>query len=803
MKKIWEHLVRYIRQKQFYYRLLFFYTIMGIVIISIVTGISFSLLGKRYEQEIRTSNRHVLGQIVYFTDQNLYGTVVQMINDYILTDYFDVGISRFYSPGISFTNYDCYKYYQTIAGLMTKNDFIHSITLYRRTPGYVVDSRYGLGVEPEMHPENLDRVFPFSGYCGLAAGESRIQIAAPEELAFVDGDWPYLTILRRIPLYTTAEDALGYFAVSLEQEYLWKKLQENYQYQGVLFILDEKGNLILDNMPEGERRRNIEKNFDESFFQDGNTSNEIEVDGIKYDVTTMVSTESGWHYISVLPMKTLVADSIAANRMVLLIAALLAVMSFLTVKFISGKLYKPLNVLRRHAVKNGSVPEARDDISAINDVLSFFEEKVDDMEKTISQNAQVLIYKSMMDILYKNNRTEEEIYRQLMAAGVSVGGPFYLYCILVTEIDSSVFFSLSLEQQEYIAARLRGYMEEWLKEPVLQATEFQKEGKIITLLSLQESMYLNLLEGRAAILQELQARLHVSVNIVISDAVQKLAELSGLFTESVEYLSYRYLYGFGNIFLQEELRRQNGNHYSLEAKAYYEFEANLRTSRFEEADRMLEMWEEEIRKGCFSEKSVCNFVVQIYNLCVRMEKERGLLKEDELLVNVFVGFDTAADFGEAAGSLHTWLLLCREAAANKNGDSHMVREVMAHVKQNCEAELTLTSIAQKFAISPAHLSRTFKGAAGCNLSVFIVNCKLAKAADYLAENPELTTAQVAEKFGYYTPAYFTRLFKAKYGVTPYQYQKMHRAEEKMDTGRDTQVCRDMEIQENEEKKRGE
>lgn len=106
----------------------------------------------------------------------------------------------------------------------------------------------------------------------------------------------------------------------------------------------------------------------------------------------------------------------------------------------------------------------------------------------------------------------------------------------------------------------------------------------------------------------------------------------------------------------------------------------------------------------------------------------------------------------------------------------MIRNIMDYVCQNCEKELTLTAIAEKFGISPGHLSRTFKAIAGCNLSVYIVDCKLEKAADYLRKNSEWTTAQVAEKLGYYTPAYFTRLFKAKYGMTPFQYQKLNRPE---------------------------
>jgi len=761
-----------IRQKRFYYRLLFFYTVLGVVIISAVTGISFSLLGKRYEQEIRRSNSRVLEQVAYFTDEALYGTVTQMINDYILIDYSEAGISRFYSPNAGFTNYDCYKYHQLLIGLVAKNDFVHSITIYRKNPNYVVDSRYGLGMDPNSRFEDLDRLFPFSDYCNLALGEERIQMAAPLELG--PCNWPYLTVLRRIPLYGDVEEMSGYFAVAFEPDVLWEKISGSFQFQGSLLIMDETGKLILSNMPDSPETVHIQEILNENFFRNGETYYDFHVGGIKYDVTSLISGVSGWRYISVTPTKTLVADSIAANRMVLLISAVLTVLSFFIIKLISGKMYKPLDTLRSHAVKNGGLSDVKDDITAINDVLSFFEEKVDDMQNTIAQNAEVLIYKSLMDILYNQELTEEETVRRLTAAGLPAGRPLYLSCILITEIDSNVFFSLNMEQQEYMAARFRAEVEEWCCQPSAQVTEFRQEGRIITLLCLPESMYLNLMEGRRELLELLQEKLHVNMNIFISTGTKQAKELSQIYKETAKYLKYRYLYGFGNIFIPEELEEREERPYLLDTMRFHEFEACLRSGRFEEAERILGEWEAQIIEGRFSVDTVQSFMMQICNLCRRTEAECHLLKDEALRENAFAGLETA-DFRRTAEMLRSCLLLFREESG-KNGDSRMIRNIMDYVCQNCEKELTLTAIAEKFGISPGHLSRTFKAIAGCNLSVYIVDCKLEKAADYLRKNSEWTTAQVAEKLGYYTPAYFTRLFKAKYGMTPFQYQKLNRPE---------------------------
>ena len=45
------------------------------------------------------------------------------------------------------------------------------------------------------------------------------------------------------------------------------------------------------------------------------------------------------------------------------------------------------------------------------------------------------------------------------------------------------------------------------------------------------------------------------------------------------------------------------------------------------------------------------------------------------------------------------------------------------------------------------------------------------AVDLLVRAPEKSVMEIAESLGYYTPTYFTRLFKEKFGVTPSQYRK--------------------------------
>ena len=60
--------------------------------------------------------------------------------------------------------------------------------------------------------------------------------------------------------------------------------------------------------------------------------------------------------------------------------------------------------------------------------------------------------------------------------------------------------------------------------------------------------------------------------------------------------------------------------------------------------------------------------------------------------------------------------------------------------------------------------------------------KLKRAAQWLHTQPQLQVADITYKLGFSSPRYFTRCFKAQYGVTPTDYRKNKKASDNNDTG---------------------
>ena len=84
--------------------------------------------------------------------------------------------------------------------------------------------------------------------------------------------------------------------------------------------------------------------------------------------------------------------------------------------------------------------------------------------------------------------------------------------------------------------------------------------------------------------------------------------------------------------------------------------------------------------------------------------------------------------------------------------------------------LSLDVLGEVVHLHPAYLSKIFKEVTNMNLSAYITDIRMQKAAELL-EQTELKVHEVMELIGYRKSQYFSRLFKERFGVTPVEYRR--------------------------------
>ena len=104
-------------------------------------------------------------------------------------------------------------------------------------------------------------------------------------------------------------------------------------------------------------------------------------------------------------------------------------------------------------------------------------------------------------------------------------------------------------------------------------------------------------------------------------------------------------------------------------------------------------------------------------------------------------------------------------------DRKFVHEFMSIVESNIDNEaFSVEDICKNIGISRVQLYRKVKALLDINVNDYILNTRLQKAK-YLLHNEEMTISEVAYKVGFSTPAYFSTVFKSKFGVTPRAFKE--------------------------------
>ena len=97
----------------------------------------------------------------------------------------------------------------------------------------------------------------------------------------------------------------------------------------------------------------------------------------------------------------------------------------------------------------------------------------------------------------------------------------------------------------------------------------------------------------------------------------------------------------------------------------------------------------------------------------------------------------------------------------------------AYILPRLAANPSLPEVAAHVGVTPRHLNRVFVAAIGIPAGTFILQTRLSRAKDLLHQ-PGAVVKAVALECGFGDPAYFTRIFRQRTGVTPAAYARAAR-----------------------------
>ena len=551
--------IRKIRSKNYSFRMFLFFSAFTILIVSSSSFIFLYFQNKNLEREIDVANRALLTQVQMYCDTYFIEKVNSLISEKFLNISQDANIFDFFSEEQLKNTNSFTRVYDNISNSVTYSRFLNSIYIYRKIDDTLVSSREGI-VFSATSPDNFikDLVNIELVKKTMKSEESQNWISPIENSKF----WGSVTtdnnsrslksiisFAQSIPMFSSVQKRLGCVIVNIDEEYLLKSLRSvfNNNY-GELIILDTNGNLIAPSsvaelFGEFKNTKQMKQIFSSN---DGFLVSNF--DSKLVGMTWMKSPVSNWKYITLVPTKRLNEQIEITKQFTLLITVFLIFISLLGSKVITSHLYRPLKNLTISIKRQFNVnQEEVNELLLIRNVINNLTHKVGEMETTLTKNAGLIEDKIATDILNGTFYSEADIFERLKLVGKDFSKTQFI--IIFSEIDKNLFLKLSSDQKEFIIYKLIELTNEFLSLNYECISIRSSTNCIVTIANLNDEDLL------IATLKELLLRvlqqLNLSYNVIVSETSETIFNLSKIYSNSINYLKYDFIYGYGNLFTQE------------------------------------------------------------------------------------------------------------------------------------------------------------------------------------------------------------------------------------------------------------
>lgn len=117
----------------------------------------------------------------------------------------------------------------------------------------------------------------------------------------------------------------------------------------------------------------------------------------------------------------------------------------------------------------------------------------------------------------------------------------------------------------------------------------------------------------------------------------------------------------------------------------------------------------------------------------------------------------------------------RKAEPGWSAPPPLVRTAAAWAQKHYRGDASLSALAAELSLSPNHLGKLFRDAAGMSFSAYVTGIRLNRAC-FLLTNTDMPLKELAAEAGFRSPEYFHKVFREQLLRTPDRYRRDARQE---------------------------
>lgn len=768
--KTWWRSAAAVVNKSHFRKMLLLYSCFTLVVIGVSALLLTTYSNKLLADEIELSNSRFLHQVRITSDahlSNIQSALVERFAD----SYKDDGISRFFNGAANFDAGTLLQAFHNISGMKSTYSFIDSIYLYRQEDDTLISSREGVVLHASQSDNYNRRYVRFEPVVRLMASTRTYEWTSPlDNHTGRSGDLPVLSLALTAPLYADPEQRIGAIVMNIHAQAFLDSI--NLYKQGYeLMILSPDGKVMAHTDPKKLLQPIESFSFDPLVFSQNEGFATIQGNRQVSGVSWVQSPLNGWKYIAVAPVEAFYKQLTVARNIAISIVSMIGLCAILILALLTSRLNRPIRQFISSATRKYNVQyDNTNEWTFINGIMHNLSARVEEMEGTLLQNQAVIRHKIMFDILLGHHATrEEEILERLRVVGTTF--PYDRYLIMVTEFNPAEFDHLSPEQREFVIYRTIELVQSVLVRGCKALSVSVNPNRVTTLLNFEErtDIELELIRLHALCIEDLS----ISCNVAWSESFHFLVEASGIYTQTLNYLKYSFIYGYRTVYSPKRIQSIVANKNFLDKGELDALEPLLKAFKKTQIESCLTRIFDYLQSEPLQ-------LLYVQHVLAQLAAMLGNAVQEHRIGNEELHKDRLLDRLQSMNSLEEcrkWMFhvigLYGEQVSRRIGsiDETFVAKIKSYIVANIDKDLSLTSTAEHFNINPNYLSRIFKMSMGVSFATFVIDRKMRKAQELLLTADKMKIEEIALALGYFNVPYFRAIFKEKFGVSPMQYRK--------------------------------
>lgn len=537
-------------------------------------------------------------------------------------------------------------------------------------------------------------------------------------------------------------------------------------YQGLTYILDNKGQILVDNR-QGEALTNAEA---KSLFGLSPGIHDKVLDGKPHSVVSVTSENNGWTYVTVMPSAQFFSSVVHVRSFIVMLFMIVVLVGAAIALVLARMQYQPISTLVEFANSKSKPKHPADESAAagneldrIRTALQEYSSRVD-LQEPYARN-------HFLSMLLKYGNAQSLTPELQEAFDLHFDRTHHFVIVIGwDEMDSQ---DERQERQEMIELLAQ------IEFPELAAHAYGVELPQLDQLALIISFNMNQAEQDftpirhivEAVRSSMLETFDVTPTIGVGTCYFSPDQLNQSFIEACSAFELRASSGHGSVTYFEKLLDTPDHTFWIPNNSLMKLSQSLKQGSYDVAAQIISLSIRSLQSSELSallKRCIC---FDLLNTMLKTASELGIHNLiQEMAPNMI--YTHSLDEMEI-GFLNLASRICNQVERNNQKEEQsQIDRIVSYIDDHyMDHTLSLETIAFEFAISPSHVSRSFKEKMGFNFIQYIWQKRLEEVTRLL-KTTNAPLKDIIIQVGYLDTPNFIRKFKKETGYTPGQYRKL-------------------------------